>query len=220
MAIINSQLVAVIIAESSKIAGQWFRNRPIQIKLDPPDSQPSLPSRPVRLVDNQKPTQTIRVTEEVTTKARSIEAGCVPCAIGHLGTCSGLLNEAVRFSKGKDGIASEEVIDRAGMCLDELNTMERVDLRPEMILGLPEWERKLVDKVLIASRETRHTLERLDSAEALEQAAAATQTIRKEIFNDWIRARVENFTPEEQAGIQERAIDQLTKLMEVEENDD
>jgi hypothetical protein len=124
-------------------------------------------------------------------KATEIPTGCVPCAIGHFGTCSGLLNEAMRFAHG-DGIASGEVIDRVNMCMDELNAMERVDLRPEMIASLPRRQKKIAESALSESRQLRHRLEGIRTADELEQVAANTQTVRREIGRAWYQERLGN----------------------------
>jgi len=198
----NTQIVAVLIAEASKVMGQWFRNRPIRIET---------------IGDAQPTTVAIESPENFSEKASGIATGCVVCAIGHLGTCSGLLNEAMRFAR-EEGAQSKEVVDRVGMCLDELNTMERVDLRPEMTVNLSEWEKELVNEVLTASRATRHSLEALDSVKTLEAVAATTQSVRTHIWREWIKNRTEHLTPEDQANIQKRVITKMAELLESEED--
>jgi len=158
------------------------------------------------IVEKQPPKVAETITEEE--KASSIEAGCVPCAIGHLGTCSGGMNEAVRFAK-KDGIESSEVIDRVNMCLDELNIMERIDLRPEMIVNLPDWEKKLANQALVVSRSVRHELEGLSSVDGLERVAANIQTTRREIGRGWFKERLVRMPKEEKERLAEKAIEQL-----------
>jgi len=148
--------------------------------------------------------------EVIEGKASSIAAGCVPCAIGHLGTCSGVINEAVRFAK-KDGVQSSEVIDRVNMCLDELNAMERVDLRPEMIVNLPEWESNLANQALVTSRSVRHELEGLSSAKELERTAANIQRTRTEIGRGWFKERLSRMPKEEKGKLVEQAIEKLEK---------
>jgi len=135
------------------------------------------------------------------------------CSIGHLGTCSGLLNEAMRFAH-KDGIQSEEVIDRVNMCMDELNALERVDLRPEMIHGLPGWEKSLADDALGLSRSLRHDLEALSDVPALEAIAAKTQTKRQEIGKAWFKERITRMTPGQRKNVEE----ELTRRAEEREN--
>src|SRR4030042_3846793 len=130
-------------------------------------------------------------------KASSIASVCIPCSVGHLSTCSGLLNEAMRFAR-KDGIASEEVINRVGMCMDELNSLERVDLRPEMTVGLPDWEKPLAEQALDLSRSLRHDLEGISTVSQLESIAAKTQTKRQEIGKAWFKERFSRMTPEQQ----------------------
>jgi|GEM_PF-1189425 len=149
-------------------------------------------------------------------KATAIATGCIPCAIGHVGTCSGLINEAVRFAHS-DGMVSNEVIDRVGICLDELNGMEREDLRPAMIINLPPWEKEMAQRVLAASRQIRHRLEAMASVESLEEAAAASETVRLDVWRDWIKKKMNSLTPEEQERVAERLRDKLLELAEEEE---
>ncbi len=137
---------------------------------------------------------------DISEKATSVQAGCLPCAVGHFGTCNGLLSEAVRFAS-KDGIASPEVLDRVNTCLDELNAMERVDLRPELMVNLPPWEKDLAERALLASRETRHGLEGIRSKDDLEQLAAKTTTVRKEIGREWFQGKLSRLSPEEQSKV-------------------
>lgn len=200
----NTQIVAVLISEGSKLLGQWFRNRPIEIKAVSRTAEaPISPEIPEKSSVNFEK------------KAAEVATGCLPCSIGHLGTCSGLLNEAVRFAKS-DGIDADEVIDRVGMCLDELNAMERVDLRPELVANLPEWEKELVDEVLVASRATRHALEELGTVDSLEETAASTQGLRTHIWRAWIKSKMKHLTPEEQIKIQQRVAEKLGELEEEE----
>ena len=200
----NTQLVAVVIAEGFKLVGQLYRNRPVQLKAPP------VPESIGQQVETQVETQIETKLPEG--KATEIATGCVPCAIGHFGTCSGLLNEAMRFAHS-DGIGSNEVVDRVGICLDELNAMERVDLRPEMIVQLADWEKELAQQALAASRATRHTLEAYTSVDALEKAAADTQSFRAQIFRTWIKQKMEHLSPEEQQNIQKKVIEKLDELV-------
>ena len=141
-------------------------------------------------------------------KATSIEAGCVPCAIGHLGTCTGVLNEAMRFARS-DGINSAEVIDRVSMCMDEISALERIDLRPEMLVSLPPWERKLANNVLNKSRGIRHRLEGLGNVSDLEDVAAETQTLRKEVGRAWFQQRLSKMSDKEKTDISKRVLQKL-----------
>lgn len=140
-------------------------------------------------------------------KVEEIATGCVPCAIGHFGTCSGLLNEAMRFAR-KDGVGSDEVVDRINMCLDELNTMERVDLRPQLIANLPEVEKKIANRALNESRQLRHGLEGIDRTGDLEGLAATTQTVRRDIGRDWFNYRQSRIT----SGGEELSLDDAKKM--------
>lgn len=155
-------------------------------------------------------------TPESSEKAQAIATGCVPCSIGHLGTCSGLLNEAMRFARS-DGIASEEVINRCNMCLDELNALERVDLRPELIHGLPDWEKQLAEEALELSRSLRHGLEGLSSVDALEAVTAKTQGTRQKIGSAWFRERLSRMSPEQREMVEQKikanfSLDQAKKV--------
>ena len=118
-----------------------------------------------------------------------VATGCVPCSISHFGTCAGLLNEAMRFAR-KDGLESNEVIDRINKSLDELNALERVDLDSEKIYNLPPGDKEIAVKALNASRATRHSLESLTTVDDLESVTADVQTIRRDIGRDWYRYRL------------------------------
>ncbi|KKN59499.1 hypothetical protein LCGC14_0541130 [marine sediment metagenome] len=204
----DRQTIALVCQEAGKFITELIRTRPpkrheiaqpvaIVVKEEEVEEQPPEVDKP--------PT----ITEKA--KASGIEAGCVPCAIGHLGTCSGLTNEAVRFAK-KDGVQSGEVIDRVNMCIDELNTMERVDLRPEMIVNLTSWEKDLANQALVASRSARHELEGLNSVEGLERAAANIQSTRKEIGRGWFKERLARMPKEEKQKLAEKAIEKLEEV--------
>lgn len=122
-------------------------------------------------------------------KATAIPTGCIPCSLNHELTCAGLLAESMRFAR-KDGLASPEVIDRVGMCLEELSSMERVDMRPEMIAQLPDWEKKIAVEALNTSRNARHALEELKSVDSLEETAAMLQTKTKQIAREWYSHKI------------------------------
>lgn len=229
----RNEVFGAVVLEITKLAGHWFRSRPITKEstfslttepaphknyyLEPePEDTPEVEPTPVR----QLPVA-IAEREVEPEKATAIATGCIPCAIGHLGTCSGLLNEAMRFAGADDdGMASNEVIDRVGFCLNELNAMERVDLRPEMIVNLPEWEKKLVDQVLLASRNTRHQLEALESVETLKEAAATTQGTHKGIWRDYIKHKAANLTPEEIQEVQARLLAKIEEITAEEVDDE
>jgi hypothetical protein len=183
----NNGTLAIIIQEGSKIIGEVIRNRIIFFGPKPANPAPG-----------KTPT---------TTKASSnVATGCIPCSIGHLGTCSGLLNEAMRFAH-KDGVQSDEVIKRVNMCLDELNTLERVDLRPEMIHDLPDWEKSMADNALDLSRSLRHDLEQLSSLPELEGIAAKTQGTRQAIGATWFKEKFKRMSPEQRKQVEERLLE-------------
>jgi len=132
-----------------------------------------------------------------------VATACVACSVGHWSTCSGLLNEAMRFGK-KDGM-SNEVIDRVNKCLDELNSLERIDLTPEKILNAPAWEKDLAETVLVQSRETRHKLETITNINEVEQLAADTEKFRRELGREWYKRRLSHLNPSDKKKIREKA---------------
>ena len=127
---------------------------------------------------------------------------CIPCSANHLSVCGGLLGEALRFARA-DGLGSSEVTDRVGMCLDELNAMERVDLRAEVVFKLPPSEKAVAEKALVRGRALRHTLEHLANVDGLEKAAAESQQLRGELFKDWWKLKYQALSPAEQAKLKE-----------------
>jgi len=135
--------------------------------------------------------------QEIAEEARGgdVATGCVPCSISHFGTCAGLLSEAMRFAR-KDGLDSNEVLDRINKSLDELNALERVDLDSEKIYYLPPEEKDIAIKSLNASRATRHALESLTTVDDLEKVTADVQTVRKDIGRDWYRYRLSKIPKE------------------------
>ncbi len=197
-------IIAMLVQEGGKIVSELIRIRPrhtqrVENTQSPkaaqaapisPTSQPSAPvsqpSQPSAQVSEPRPAE----QEIGPNKATAIETGCVPCSLGHVGTCSGLMNEAVRFVH-KDGMGPE-VFDRLNMCLDELNTMERVDLRPQMIENLVGWEKELAVEVLKESRSLRHSIEAVSTADDLEHLAAKTQQVRQEIGRQWFSEKLDH----------------------------
>lgn len=186
------ETLALIVEQGTRILGAVIRNRDILFPPSQPSPQEVEPS----------PTKDTIVTQSHTEKATAIATGCIPCSIGHLGTCSGLLNEAMRFAR-KDGLESGEVIERINMCMDELNALERVDLRPEMIHDLPEWEKSLAEQALTLSRSLRHELEGISDVNTLEAVTAKTQTQRQAIGKSWFQQRLQIMTPEQRQQVEE-----------------
>ena len=198
----RTEILAVIIQQSTKLCSELLRlrsHRPKQVEYPQPTIEPV--TEP----------QEVSGKGDIEAKATSVEAGCVPCAIGHLSTCSGLLAESMRFAR-KDGLATNEVIDRITHCLEELNTMEREDLSPQMIANLPPWEKELAIKALNTSRNMRHTLEAIASVDDLEQASAATTTVRQEIGRAWFKERLAKMPKEEKTKLAEMTIKELEEV--------
>jgi hypothetical protein len=135
---------------------------------------------------------------------------CIPCSQDHLSTCSGLLAEALRFARN-DGVESPEVISRIGLCRDELNAMERVDLRPELTSDLPEWEKNIANGVLTGSRDLRHDMAAISDAGDLEKVAGRAQSLRRDIGEQWLKGRIANMSPDEKAKVREKAQEILEK---------
>jgi len=138
---------------------------------------------------------------------------CIPCSQDHLSTCSGLLAEGLRFARS-DGIESTEVISRVGLCGDELNALERVDLRPELTSQLPKWERDIANSVLTGSRDLRHDMAEMLSVDDLEKVAGSAQSLRRDIGEQWLKGRIANMSPDEKAKVKERAEEMLDKELE------
>lgn len=117
-----------------------------------------------------------------------VKVGCNPCALGHWGTEVTLLNEAVRFKK--DGLSSPQVIDDIGYAIGELNALERIDLTPEKIEALQDWEKPLAELAVEKSRETRHKLETVSSMDELAEIAAESSRFYKQMNRDWASKRI------------------------------
>jgi len=173
------------------------------------------PKNSVKIIKVEEPVEVVEgeVVDEIPEgQAESIVSGCIPCSLGHYTTCSGLLNEAVRFSH--NGLADPEVVDRVTMCLGELNALERVDLRPEMLTQLSGPEKGMAAESLELSRSTRHTLEGMSSPDDLINAAANLQTKQKQLARNWFRYKLGNLTPEDQEEINRRLEAKLQLLEE------
>jgi len=150
-----------------------------------------------------KSTPTIREPAKAT---KTVATACVPCALGHFSTSSGLLNEVARFKK--DGITSDEILDRVAKVQAEQNALERVDLTPENIQALPPWEKELAEESLSQSRKLRHSLESFTSIEQLNQAAADTASFYKDLNRKWFKGRFAHLGPAKA----ERIADEVGKL--------
>lgn len=185
--------MAIIFQEGGRLVSSLLTLRTPKIKIAPqPEPEP------------------IRPPPQMETKASSVDAGCVPCALGHFGTCKAGLSEAMRFARS-EGIESSEVIARMNDCLDELNQMERSDLTEEKIKSLPEWEKEIAERVLLSSRQTRHAIEGITTVKQLEAVTASTQTIRKEIGQDYFREKIARMSPEEKARLKDRVDAEMRK---------
>jgi len=119
---------------------------------------------------------------------KGVASACVPCAIGHFSTSARLLNEAVRFKK--DGLTTPQVLDDIAAALGEQNALERIDLTPEKMQGLAEWEKAMAELALEKSRELRHMLEGIQSMEQLETLAAGTEEFYKYLNREWLSKRL------------------------------
>jgi hypothetical protein len=223
----DTNILAVLIQEGSKILSQSLRNRTPQSQPTTIDSvEKYVQDSELRLLPYAAPTQPapagaiqINVNQEqpYVPKATAIATGCIPCAMGHFGTCSGILSESIRFSRTPEGLASPEVIDRVNMCMDELNAMERVDLRPEMTYQLTGWEKDLANKALSESRSLRHKLEGLKSIEELEEASAMTQTTRKAIGREWFQKKLSTMPEADKEEIKRRVMAKIEEMAATEE---
>ena len=232
----NNQILAILIQEGTRLISESLKNRSpgvpkvteatladfIEKSHDRLSVYTQDPEAVKPIVLNEAPAKTpiqINITqnqeavEEVAPgKASSIVSGCVPCALGHVGTCTGLLNESIRFSRTPEGMGSPEVVDRINMCLDELNAMERVDLRPEMLTQLDGWEKQLADQTLSESRQLRHDLEAIQNQDDLESTAAKTQRIRKEIGRSWFQNKLQKMPEKDKDEIKRRVLDKINEM--------
>lgn len=196
----DRQTIAVLFNEGGKLITEILRSRPRKATRITEETAPAMVEEPPLEVA-EKP-----IIEEG--KASSIEAGCVPCSLGHLSVCSGVINEAMRFGRS-DGMNSNEVIDRVSHCLQELNALEREDLTSEMIIDLPPWEKEIAVEALKTSRATRHLLEGITTTDELEKAAAKTQTAYTQISRKWFKERLARMPKEEKEKLTEKAIEKL-----------
>lgn len=210
----KKQALAIIIQEGSKLVSEFLRTT-IHTRV-PPATFPTMEAEtPLPLKVSSLSVTPEKEPEE--NRATSIKSGCVPCSIGHVGVCSGLLKEAVRFARD-EGVTSDAVLERTGICLDELNSMERVDMSPAMLKGLPPEERELADRVLSTSRNTRHAIESLSTPGVtiaeLEDIAADLEITRKDIWRDFVKIRTagSDLTPEQMEKVQETVLEKVEEL--------
>lgn len=121
--------------------------------------------------------------------SEQVKSACVPCAIGHFATSAKLLAEAVRFRK--DGLKSPQVLDDIGSAIGEQNALERIDLTPDKIRHLPDWEQSMAQMALDKSRDLRHRLESVKDMDELETIAADTEAFFHELNRDWGAKRID-----------------------------
>ncbi len=175
-------LSATLFEQGGKVVGSLLRlalarpRRPSS-KESKEKAEPQMPATVPQMLPEKK------ATAEIAT-------GCLPCALGHFSTSSGLLNEAVRF-KG-EGFTSNAVLDKIAGALEEQNSLERDDLSPVKIQGLPEWQRPIAEEALEQSRQLRHRLEAIQSIDELQQAAADTKRYYIKLNRQWYKGRFRN----------------------------
>ena len=124
------------------------------------------------------------------TENKGVASACVPCAVGHFATSARVLNEAVRFKK--EGLTSSQILDDIAVVLGEQNACERIDLTPEKIETLPDWEKEMAGVALEKSRELRHRLEGIQSVDELDELAAGTEKFYKWLNREWLSKRLED----------------------------
>ncbi len=207
----DRQTIALICQEGGKLITELIRTRLPKRRE---------PMRPVEVVDVEEHPLEVAKTPTVTEKGeaasivqdparvtKSVAVACIPCALGHFSTSTGLLNEIARFKE--EGITSNEVLDRVAKIQAEQNALERVDLAPENIQALPPWEKELAEDALRQSRKLRHSLEGFTSIKQLEQLAADTSSFYKKLNRNWFKQRLKNMTTEEKARMSKEAIEKL-----------
>lgn len=193
--------LAVVLQEGTRFISEILRSRPPK-RQTAENELPPIEYEEALVLAEDSPSNAGSNTEVAT--------GCIPCSLGHLGTCSGLLNEAMRFARS-EGLNSEEVIGRINACMDEISSLERVDLRPEKIVTLPKEDKELANQALVESRNIRHGLEGISTVDELEELAAKTQKVRNNIGTEWFRHRLANMPKEEKAKLAKKAIERLEK---------
>jgi len=136
----------------------------------------------------QKTEQASSVPPEALVEGKSeVANACIPCALGHFSTSSGLIKEMLRFKDG--GITCNEIIDRIAGALEEQNALEREDLTPDKIQRLPEWQKQIAEEALTQSRQLRHRLEAIQSIDELQQLAADTRSYYIKLSRQWYKGR-------------------------------
>ena len=175
-------------------AGSDIRSLADELRSDFPGVTPTIQS------ESPLPVAMPQPSEE--SQAAQIATGCLPCALGHFSTSSGLLNEAVRF-KG-EGMLSNNILDKIAGALEEQNTLERDDLSSVKIQGLPEWERPIAEEALTQSRQLRHRLETIQSIDELVQVAADTKRYYIKLNRQWYRGRFSNLGTKKAEAIAQR----------------
>jgi len=164
-----------------------------------------LPATVSRTLPEENPSAFIVTTirePRITDKQEDIATGCLPCALGHFSMSSGALSEAVRF-KSK-GIASNEILDRIAIALEQQNILEREDLSPEKIQHLPEWQRSVADEALSQSQQLRHKLEGIQGIDELEQLAADTKKYYIKLNRQWYKGRFRHLGAKKAEAIAQR----------------
>lgn len=156
--------------------------------------KPTSKITPTEVLRQENPDETEKTGNHTTQEAtppnatrQSVATSCVPCSVGHFSTCSGLLNEAMRFGR-REGMTNE-VTDRIDKCIDELNSLERIDMTPEKMLNTPPAEKKIAEKAFAQSGALRHKLESVKDVGELEQIAADTEKYRRELGREWFKQR-------------------------------
>jgi len=222
-------LIATIISEGGKILSEIIRSnkaskvKPLEIQYpEIPDALPGfteggsgaprLISSSVKVLEGPRPKEVDYAPVQSMT-GEKVATSCVGCAIGHLATVSGLLKECVRFVG--EGMASPNIVDRLNTCLDELNAMERVDLLPNKIAELPEWERQLAHRALEVSRETRHFIEAgVNNPDEFEKMAAHLINERQAIGSAWLQQKLRALSKDDKEEIQRRVMAKIQTIGE------
>jgi len=131
-----------------------------------------------------------------------IEGGtaCLECSIDHFSTASGLLNEAWRMASDRT-LFDKEIQGRIGAARDEMNALERIDLKAANIINLPKKEHGIAMKALADARNLRHIVSGIRNKEGLEKAAAfslkARENFQSSVFELALEEdRIDKMVPE------------------------
>lgn len=118
---------------------------------------------------------------------------CVACSRNHIAAAAGLLSEGKRFLK--NGLTSDEVLNRIDLASQEITTMERGDLHPDKISRLPEDEKRVAEWLASEAQRIRHVMDHISTEKEYMNAINELTKFSKEITKRYY-TMMENMSPE------------------------